>query len=419
MSSLSRNIGGIGAALLVLNGLIGAGIFALPAKMAAQLGSFSPWVFIIFGLFMLSIVWCFGKLVAVYPRTGGPVEYANAGFGRAASFQTGFIYYLARVTAIAANMHVLLLYAGYLWPELNNGVVKSVAIVCITGLLIWVNVTGLKTAMRSLNSVSLLKIVPLIALLVFGFLQLEFSAIQQSTIPPLDAISAGALLTLYAFIGFETVVVTSGETRSPEKSIPRALLLTVMSIALFYFLVQWLYWEVVGDQQVENAPLVTLANIVFGKTGGLVMTATAVISVAGNLLANMISTSRLTYAMAVEKQVPAFLAKVHPTYATPHISILILGIVAGLLALSGSFVWLAVASVLARLVVYAVCILVLMKYQRTHGALLFERCLPVMALVVCAWSIAQSTTESWLFLVGEIALGAILWLTWSRLGNKA
>lgn len=118
--------------------------------------------------------------------------------------------------------------------------------------------------------------------------------------------------------------------------------------------------------------------------------------------------------MAMEKQVPTFLARVHPTYATPHISIVILGIVAGLLALSGSFVWLAVASVLARLVVYAVCIAVLMKYQRIHDTSLLERCLPVVALIVCAWSIAQSTTESWLFLVGEITLGAILWFIWSR-----
>jgi len=121
-SLLTKGIGGIGAALLVLNGLIGAGIFALPAKMAAELGAFSPYIFLIFGALMLAIVWCFGQLAALYQETGGPVVYAQKGFGDAAAFQTGFIYYLARATAIAANMHVLLLYAGYVWPELNAGI---------------------------------------------------------------------------------------------------------------------------------------------------------------------------------------------------------------------------------------------------------------------------------------------------------
>ena len=137
---LTRSIGGLGAALLVLNGLIGAGIFALPAKMAGELGAFSPWIFLIFGALMLSIVWCFGQLAIHYQETGGPVIYAQKGFGDSAAFQTGFIYYLARATAIAANMHVLLLYAGYLWPELNTGAGKSVAIIVLTSLLIFVNI---------------------------------------------------------------------------------------------------------------------------------------------------------------------------------------------------------------------------------------------------------------------------------------
>jgi len=90
-SLLTKGIGGIGAALLVLNGLIGAGIFALPAKMAAELGAFSPYIFLIFGTLMLAIVWCFGQLAALYQETGGPVVYAQKGFGDAAAFQTGFI----------------------------------------------------------------------------------------------------------------------------------------------------------------------------------------------------------------------------------------------------------------------------------------------------------------------------------------
>lgn len=426
---LAKGIGGIGAALLVLNGLIGAGIFALPAKMAEELGAFSPYIFLIFGALMLAVVWCFGQLAALYQETGGPVVYAQKGFGDAAAFQTGFIYYLARATAIAANMHVLLLYAGYVWPELNSGFGKSLAILFITSALVVVNIVGLKAAMRSLDTISVLKLLPFVALIGVGYWHLDLSTAQTrssaSVIPAFDTVSAGALLTLYAFIGFETVVVTSGETSSPRKTIPRALMLTVSGIALFYFCVQWLYWHIVGPEKPDSAPLIALADRVFGETGALVMTLTAVVSVAGNLLANMISTSRLTFSMAEQTLIPGRLGrifgKIHPSYATPYLSILVLGVFAGTMALSGSFVWLAIASVLARLVVYVICVLVLIKAQhraQTLAASSFvslvnplKRLIPLIALAVCAWSISQSSTNAWLFLLGELIVGALLYFT--------
>ena len=419
---LTRSIGGLGAALLVLNGLIGAGIFALPAKMAGELGAFSPWIFLIFGALMLSIVWCFGQLAIHYQETGGPVIYAQKGFGDSAAFQTGFIYYLARATAIAANMHVLLLYAGYLWPELNTGAGKSVAIIVLTSLLIFVNIVGLKAAMRSLDTISVLKLLPFVVLIGAGYWQLDFTMVSFDTaMPALDTISTGALLTLYAFIGFETVVVTSGETNSPKKTIPRALMFTVSGIALFYFCVQWLYWHTVGPAKPDSAPLIALADIIFGKTGALIMTLTAVVSVAGNLLANMISTSRLTYSMAHQGLIPGklgktWLGKVHNRFDTPYISVLILGIFAGLMALSGSFAWLAISSVLARLVVYAMCVVVLIKAQRqlAHSQAVIARTVPFIALGVCAWALTQSSTSAWLFLMGELIVGALLYIALNR-----
>ena len=304
------------------------------------------------------------------------------------------------------------------------------------------------------------------ALIAVGYWQLDFSTAltrsSESVVPAFDTISAGALLTLYAFIGFETVVVTSGETSSPKKTIPRALMLTVSGIAIFYFCVQWLYWHTVGPAKPDSAPLIALANMIFGETGALIMTLTAVVSVAGNLLANMISTSRLTFSMAQQSLIPGKLGQklgeIHTSFATPAVSISILGIFAGTMALSGSFVWLAISSVLARLVVYAVCVVVLMKAQRASlqraplqetslqsaysqsgmqqdnsendayfngsaGAFaspvnLFRRLIPFVALAVCAWSIAQSSTNAWLFLLGELVVGALLYFFYFAPSNK-
>ncbi|WP_414828560.1 APC family permease [Alteromonas sp. H39] len=414
---LKRNIGFWGASFLVLNGLIGAGIFALPAKMANTLGAASPWIFLLFGALMLSIVWCFGQLALKLQDTGGPTVYSEAAFGRFASFQTGWLYYLARATAIAANMHVLLLYASYLWPELQSATGQSLAILVISALLVWVNITGVKTAIRALDGITLLKLLPFVVLLSVGIVNLPDTA-DAVTLPALDTIGAGALLTLYAFIGFETVVVTSGETRKPGKTIPRALILTVIAIALFYFVVQYVYWHTIGAGESDSAPLIVLADVLFGQTGAIVMTLTAVFSVAGNLLANSISTSRLTFAMAKEKTLPHIFGHVHPRYATPDISIIVLGVFAAIMALSGGFVWLAIASVLARLLVYALCIVALMKLQRQHQWLhnkgRFKKAMawgvPVLAIATCIWSVAQSDASAWWFLVGECAVGGLLYL---------
>ncbi len=409
----------MGASFLVLNGLIGAGIFALPAKMAATLGPASPWIFLLFGALMLSIVWCFGQLATHLHKTGGPTVYSEAAFGRFAAFQTGWLYYLARSTAIAANMHVLLLYAGYVWPQLQLPMGEVTAILVLSLLLFVVNVTGVRRAIRTLDAITALKLLPFILLIGVGWYQMPARPLAL-TLPELDTLGTAALLTLYAFIGFETVVVTSGETERPARTIPRALMLTVIAIAVFYCLVQYVYWQVMGPQPPDDAPLIALANALFGPVGAMIMTLTAVVSVLGNLLANSISTSRLTFAMAQEGTLPKPLARIHPRFATPDMSIGLLCLFAAAMAVSGSFVWLAIASVLARLLVYAICILALLKLQRQWpGAdTLLRRVaaylVPIVALTTCAWSVAQSDQQAWWFLVGECVVGALLYWVFTR-----
>ena len=116
---LRREIGFFGSAFLSFNGAVGAGIFALPAALVVQFGDFSPWLFPMFGLLVLAIVLPFARLASFFPNSGGPVAY-TAGFGPLASFQVGWIYYVARVTAMAANANVFATYAGALSPPLAS-----------------------------------------------------------------------------------------------------------------------------------------------------------------------------------------------------------------------------------------------------------------------------------------------------------
>lgn len=416
---LQREIGFIGASVLVLNGLIGAGIFALPDKMMAQLGSFSPWVFPIFGVLMLSIVWCIAALSARFQQTGGPVLYANSAFGPLTSFQTGWLFYLARATAIAANAHVLTLYLSYLLPETNVPTGVIVVIVCV--LLTLINYAGIKRAMMFLDGMTIIKITPIVLLVLYALSQADFSTANFEP-PAIDNLGTAALLTLYAFIGFETVVVTSGETQNPKRTLPTALLIIVIATAIFYCLVQFAYVSVMQDKTVTGAPLIAFANELAGNYAAVAISLAAIFSIAANVLANMISTSRLTFAMAEEQEIPGWFAHIHPKYATPDHSILFLGALACLLSLTGGFVWLAVVSVLSRMLIYLVCIVSLLKlkkaadWPRSTGPLASVIALitPYIAIAVILLTITQSSWQAWAMLTGQFLIGLCLYFVWQR-----
>ena len=220
MTKLRREIGLPGAILLSFNGIVGAAIFALPGTFYEQFGTFSPWLFPIFGALMLLIAIPFAWLAALYSVSGGPVTYV-APFGRAASFQAGWLYYVAKTAAFAANANVFAVYAAALWPPLGTPAGRAITILTLIGAVCWINMVGVRRAIRAIDVATLLKALPLIVLAIWGLIEAG-GAPTPGKLPSFGALEAAALLTLYAFIGFENSVVPAGETKSPERSIPRA-----------------------------------------------------------------------------------------------------------------------------------------------------------------------------------------------------
>ena len=129
---LRRDIGFFGAAFLVLNSVIGAGIFALPGKVAVSAGLFSPWLFLIVGVLFLSVVLTFAELASYYDQTGGPVLYAGDAFGPLAGFSTGWLIFLARMTAFAANANVMALYLASLSDVFASDIARIAIISMVT-----------------------------------------------------------------------------------------------------------------------------------------------------------------------------------------------------------------------------------------------------------------------------------------------
>ena len=408
-SGLRREIGFTGSAFLAFNGVIGASIFALPAKLQDQFGWFSPWLFPLFGLLVLVVALPFARTASHFPMSGGPVVYGGV-FGPSVSFQAGWIYYVARVTALAANANVLVTYLATLWPPLALGMWRAAAIVGLVGLLTAINVAGVKKAVRLLDALTLLKAVPLIVMAIVGLVVAGGSIQAPAELPPLSGIEAAALLVLYAFVGFETSVVPAGETRDPQRTIPRALIATILATVLLYFLVQLSYVAVMAPGEGGEAPLVTFGTKLAGPAGGLLLTAAAIFSLSGNINGGITSATRATYALGRDGLLPDWFGRVNARFATPANSVLFMGVLIALLAVTGSFVWLAVVSTLARLIVYSVAIAALPKLERENSARPLIYVMMAAGLGVCLWAARQSAWESWQMLLILIAAGTILYM---------
>jgi amino acid transporter len=404
-----RDVGIWGAALLALNGMIGAAIFGLPGILDDKVGSFAPWLLLLAGIGIMPVVLCYADLAGRFDASGGPQLYAGKAFGRFIGFEAGWMLYAARAAALAANAHVLAAYAGVLWPPLHGPLTIIVTVVAITVI----NVIGIRRAVDTLGGMTMLKLMPLI---LIGALGLLLAPIPVPTLPEFSAVEAVALTALYAFVGFEAATIPAGETRDPERNIPRALLLTVAGVTMLYVLVQLAY-SASGIGK-SSAPLAELAGKSLGPIGVILLGVTAIVSVLANQLSAVTSISRITSSLADQAMLPRWFGEISPRFATPANSILAVGAIGLALALSGKFETLAVVSTVARLFAYLACIAAVPRLDLLDGKVRWFRgiMLPAAAGALVLWASSYSNLKEWRAFVAFLATGALLYLIagWGR-----
>jgi len=414
-TSLERDIGRLGFAAIALNGVIGAGIFALPAVAAANSGNFSPWLFLFCAVLIMSVVLCFSRAASFVSDTGGPIQYAGQAFGPFAGFQTGWLTYIGRLSALGANIKLMVIYAGWFWAPLASGLAHNLAVTLIFVILATSNVIGVRKSMLVIYLFSAMKLAPLLLLVMVGIPHLRPDLLVESGLPEISTFGETVLVLLYAFVGFESAVVLAGEARDPRRDIPRALTVTVLTITVFYFLIQWISISVLPELANSKTPLADVAAVLLGAGGAALLTFGAVFSIGGNCSASMLSAPRMTYALARMGSLPEWFGKVHPRFHTPLNSIVFYAALALVLALSGSFIWLAVVSTLARLLAYILSVAALPVLERTmeptedQFRLPGGYLVPALALILCLWLITFASMTAWLTTGGFFVLGTILY----------
>lgn len=415
-AQLIRGIGTVGGAFLVLNGMIGAGIFALPSAVASRAGVLSPWLFVGAGLLIILVVLAFAELGSYFRDSGGPALYSTTAFGPVVGFGTSWIYYVSRIASISANSHAMALYLGSVWAWFDTPMGHSVVVIVVIGGLTLINVLGVKDGIRTLGMFTFFKVIPLLMLIVLGLQFVSVDLLFPDSLPTIEDPGGTMLLLFYAFIGFESILMTAGETQNPRRTIPNAMVKTVLFITTLYFLIVLVYVAVLPNDLDSGATLADVARKLVGPVGAIVIALTAVFSIGGNLACSVLSGSRLTLSMAEQHLLPQWFGTIHEKYSSPAHSIIFLGGISLAIALSGSFVKLAIASSLTRLIVYSVSIAALPIIKKradpevvaTAFKLWGGYTIPVLALGLCIWMASYSSVESWKFVGLLLIVGLVL-----------
>ena len=417
--ALIRSIGAIGIGLLALNSMIGAGIFALPSVVAVQAGDLSPWLFLAVGVLFLTVVLSFAELSSYFRDSGGPVLYTTSAFGPLVGFSTGWIFYISRMTAFSANVTAMAIYLSAIWPWILTEVGRASFIVVFILGLTATNYIGVKDGIRTIAAFTFLKLIPLLLLVLLGLKEITGDTFLPAHFPEIDDFGGLTLLIIYAFVGFEAATVVSGETRNPRRTMPGSLVTTVIATAFLYFLIVMVFVSVLPEGERAGSTLVDVGRKLAGNWGAYVIGLAAVFSIGGNLAAAMLSVPRLTLALGELRMLPGWISAIHPKYSTPGNSVLLLGGLCLVLALTGSFALLAAAASLTRLIAYGLCIAALPVIRNNASAEDKERSftlkggytIPVIAFSLCVWIGAQSSPDAWKITGSLLVLGfGLYWL---------
>lgn len=415
--TLIRGIGGIGVALIAVNSMIGAGIFTTPPTVAIEAENLSHWLYLGIGLLFITVVLTFAELASHFKESGGPILYAQTAFGPLAGFVTGWTLYLSRMTAFAANTTAMAIYLGAFLPWVTTGVGRTTLIFVVVAALTGVNYVGVKNGVRTIAFFTIFKLTPLVLITLIGLKEVTGDTLLPSALPDIEDFGGMTLLIIYAFVGFEAATIVSGETQKPRRTMPRAIISTIAFTAVLYFLVVLVYVSVIPPADRPGTTLVDVGRALAGDWGGIVLGLAAVFSIGGNLAANMLSVPRVTYALGEQHMLPGWFSKIHERYATPSNSVLLLGVLGLAFALSGTFVFLAIASSLLRLIGYTLCILafpiIRQRFANSDNEDAFRLkggyTIPLIALTLCLWLGSQASREAWQVTATLVALGLCLY----------
>jgi len=408
---------------LVLNCVIGAGIFGLPSKAFALAGMYSLVAYLVCAVLVVLIAICFAEVGSRFSGTGGPYIYAREAFGTLAGFEVGWLLWLARVTAFGSLANLFVGYLGIFWAGAGTGVGRALVVTSIVVALTMLNLVGVRPSTLVTDVFTVGKLAALLFFIVAGMLFVSRANYSTALIPSYGRFSQAVLLLVFSFSGFEMAVIPSGEIVDPGNQIPFALLVGIAIVVVVYMLVQFVAIGALPTLATSERPIADASAQFLGAKAAAFVSVGALVSIGGTLNSIALVSPRLLFAMAVDGHLPRFIGLVHPRFRTPSVAIVLSSIVMLALTLSGSFVALASISVVIRLLTYAATCAALLRLRRQPNATRavfvapFGRFAAVAAIGLSAWLVSNSTRADALTTVIAGAVGLVFYFSF-RLGDR-
>jgi len=372
--ALKRVIGVGALAFASFNNVVGSGIFGLPALVAALLGPAAILSYLVCAVLIGLVGLCFAEVGSRVASAGGLYAYARVPFGPVVGGIAGTLLWFANsVVPSAAISNFLADTLASSWPALTGGPARVLFLAAIYLLLAVVNIRGTRQGAWLSVATALIKLTPLVLLVIAGFFAIRAPNLHWTAMPSAGSVGQGAVLLLFAFMGIEGGLNTSGEVMDPARTVPRAIAMTLTLVAILYIGLQFVAQGVLGpDLAVAKAPLVATATAVFGPWGTRFLVAATILSAAGYLTADLLCSPRTLYALAESGQLPRKLAVVHPRFGTPAVALGTYACLCFVVALSGSFRQLVIIGSSGTLVLYLICCLGLLRLRARNIAMAGE-----------------------------------------------
>ncbi len=420
---LVRAVGVGGLTAGIINYTIGAGIFVLPAVVAARIGGAAVVAYVVCAVAMALIVLCFAQAGSRVSLSGGAYAYAGTVFGPYVGFVVAMmLWFGANVLASASVANIFVSTLGRFIPAAGEPMIRGAILVALYATLAIINMRGVKLGVRVVEGFAVAKLTPLIILVVVGVFAVQAANFTWPGMPSYGEISRTSAMLIFAFLGVESALTPSGEVRDPARTVPRAVFLALGVVTLLYLAIQTVAQGILGAELATNtaAPLAAAARVAIGRGGEILVIAGTAISTFGYVAGDMLAAPRGIYALARDGLLPSPIATVHPVRRTPTVAIAVHAIACCALAITGSFESLLVLATLATLLVYLACCVAAFELRRrniqTGEGVPFRipggPAVPVLASAVVVWLISSATRAEfmalgWMMLVSTVLFFAM------------
>jgi len=410
---------------LGINGIIGTGIFLLPAKVFRNAGGLSWAAWLAIGGVCLLVGLCFCEAAGRADRNGGPYLYARDAFGRWVGVGVGWMALAANLFAYGAVARGFGRNLSFLVPALNGTAAQIVLAVAVIAALATLNYRGIRPGALTSDFFSAAKLIPILFFVGVGLFFVDWH--RLSVLPPagetkLEAIKLGGFAALFACTGFEYVPVTAGETDNPKRNVPLALFFALLGSVVLYVLVQIVFMGTHPDPGSADKPLAEAAGVFAGAWAGRFVAVGSVVSSFGYLTAVALVTPRYLSSLGENGELPAVFARTNSRFGTPSVAILITAIACAGLAVFADFDRLSDLNNAAVFAQYVPTCLAVLVLRRTRGpsalTLPLGPTIPVLGTAGCLLFLNGIKRDDVVFSLATLVVGLLLHAAFRAFGRR-